>query len=121
MNITLETGNTRIYIWLNNTQAAKELAEKLPLEFKANLWEGEVYFYMKQRLTPDKEAKREVRVGDVAYWHEGPGIRIFHGKTASSTDGRPKANSPVTIIGNVVSNIEDLKKIENKDRIIIKG
>ncbi len=116
-SIVIESGSTRIEVWLNGSKAAQELAEKLPIESKANLWGEELCFYIKQRLTPDKDAKQEVRVGDFVYWHAGPGLCLF-GKPAGAE--RPKARNPVTVIGQVVSNIEDLRKIENKDKILIR-
>ncbi|MFH1210935.1 MAG: cyclophilin-like fold protein [archaeon] len=119
-SIVIETEGKRIEVWLNESQAAKELVEKLPLESKANLWGEEVYFYIKPRLTPSKDAKQEVRVGDFAYWPPGPGLCLFFGKTPSSRGNEPRAANPVTVIGQVVSNIEDLKKIKNKDRIIVR-
>jgi hypothetical protein len=119
-SIVVESGNRRIEVWLNEIQAAKELLEKLPLESKANLWGEEIYFFIKPRLTPDKNAKEEVRVGDFAYWPPGPGLCLFFGRTPASRDDRPRAASPVTVIGQVVSNIEDLKKIKNKDPITVR-
>lgn len=119
-SIVIESEGKRIEIWLNESQAAKELMEKLPIESKANLWGEEVYFFIKTRLTPDKNAKEEVRVGDFAYWPPGPGLCLFFGKTPASKGNEPKAASPVTVIGQVVSNIEDLKKIKNKDKIIVR-
>lgn len=119
-SIVIETEGKRIEVWLNNTQAAKELLEKLPIESKANLWGQEVYFFIKPRLTPDKNAKEEVRIGDFAYWHYGPGLCLFFGRTPASRGNEPRAANPVTVIGQVVSNIEDLKKIKNKDKIIVR-
>ncbi|MFH1332267.1 MAG: cyclophilin-like fold protein [archaeon] len=119
-SIVIETEGKRIEVWLNNTQAAKELMEKLPLESTANLWGEEIFFYIKHRLTPSKDAKEEVRVGDFAYWPPGPGLCLFFGKTPASKGDEPRAANPVTVIGQVVSNIEDLKKIKNKDKITVR-
>lgn len=119
-SIVIESGGKRIEVWLNNSQAAKELMEKLPLESTANLWGEEIYFYIKHRLTQSKDAKEEVRVGDFAYWPPGPGLCLFFGKTPVSKGNGPRAANPVTVIGQVVSNIEDLKKIKNKDKITVR-
>lgn len=119
-SIVVESGNTRIEVWLNESQAAKELLEKLPIESKANLWGEEIYFYIKHRLTADKNAKQDVRIGDFAYWPPGPGLCLFFGRTPSSRDERPRAANPVTVIGQVVSNIEDLRKIKSKDKIVVR-
>jgi len=119
-SIVIETGGKRIEVWLNNTQAAKELMEKLPIESRANIWGEEVYFYIKPKLTQDKDAKQEVRVGDFAYWPPGPGLCLFFGKTPASKGNEPRAANPVTVIGQVVSSIEDLKKIKNKDKITVR-
>lgn len=120
INIVIEAGKVRIDVWLNESQAAKDLLEKLPIESKANMWGEEIYFYIKHRLTADKDAKQEVRVGDFAYWPVGPGLCLFFGRTPASRDDRPRAASPVTVIGQVVSNIEDLKKIKEKDSIVVR-
>ncbi len=119
-SIVIESGKVRIDVWLNNSQAAKELAEKLPIESKANLWGEEIYFYIKPRLTQDKDAKQEMRVGDFAYWPPGPGLCLFFGKTPVSKGNEPRAANPVTVIGQVVSNIEDLKKIKSNDKILVR-
>jgi len=119
-SIVIESGKTRIEVWLNNSEGAKELIEKLPIESKANLWGEEIYFYIKPRLTASKDAKQEVRIGDFAYWPPGPGLCLFFGKTPISKDDRPRAANPVTVIGQVVSNIEELRKIKANDRIVVR-
>lgn len=119
-SIVIESGDTRVEVWLNNSEAAKQLLEKLPIESKVNLWGEEIYFYIKARLTADKDAKQEVRVGDFAYWPPGPGLCLFFGRTPISKDDRPRAANPVTVIGQVVSNIDDLRKIKAKDKIVVR-
>jgi hypothetical protein len=119
-SIVIESEGKRIEVWLNESQAAKELVEKLPIESRASLWGEEVYFLIRPRLTPDKNAKEEVRVGDLAFWPPGPGLCLFFGKTPASKGNEPRAANPVTVIGQVVSNIEDLRKIKNKDKIVVR-
>ncbi|MEM4266764.1 MAG: cyclophilin-like family protein, partial [Candidatus Nanoarchaeia archaeon] len=53
-------------------------------------------------------------------WPAGPGLCLFFGRTPASKGNEPRAASPVTVIGQVVSNIEDLRKIKDKDKIVVR-
>jgi hypothetical protein len=56
-----------------NPATANAVWEKLPIEGKANLWGGEIYF--KIPVAVEAEASKQlVQVGDVAYWPLGNAI-----------------------------------------------
>lgn len=96
---------------LNETETAKKIYEALPIETEGNFWGNEIYFEIPVGI-PNENPTEELKVGDLAYWPEGSGFCIFYGRTPASTTDEPKPASPVTIIGRIEGNLEDLKNLK---------
>jgi hypothetical protein len=50
----------------------------------------------------EADARALVEVGELGYWPVGHAFCIFFGPTPASTDERPRAYSPVNILGEVL-------------------
>ncbi len=56
--------------------------------------------------------------GDVAYWIPGKAICLFFGKTPISDD-KIRPASAVNVIGRITDNMDDLKKVEDGDEVVV--
>ncbi len=84
------------------------LTKRLPIEGRAALWHGEVYFEAPLNMGEEK-AKNEVEKGTIAYWPMGKAFCIFHDKT------RPY--SSVNPIGRVTENLEAFAEVKSGTKI----
>ena len=57
----------------------RAIYEALPLEAYVRTWGEEIYFEVAVNLKLEKGAKTRVRVGDLAYWPEGPAFAYSSG------------------------------------------
>ncbi|MCX7661744.1 MAG: cyclophilin-like fold protein [Candidatus Omnitrophica bacterium] len=113
MKALLVSKDIQIEVEFNSSESARKIYASLPLKGKLNWWEEEIYFYVPLKLNP-KDLTEEVKVGDFAYWPEGPALCIFLGRTPLSTDDKPRPASPVVIIGKVdKQDFSLLKKIKS--------
>ena len=106
---------------LNETKIAEKIYKALPIETEGNFWGQEIYFEIPVEIPIEVRNERlteNLHVGDLAFWPEGNCLCIFYGPTPASTNNEPKPASPVTIVGKIKGNIEELKKI-NKAKIKI--
>ena len=99
--IIITANSVTVKATLNDSPLAQELWLALPLEGQASIWGDEIYFGIP--ITADEEpgAKEIVEVGTLAYWPSGNAFCIFYGPTPVSRDQRPRAYSPVNILGMV--------------------
>lgn len=106
---------------LNNTKTSQKLLEILPIKSSVNRWGNEIYFSipLKAGLEDDKEI---LNIGDIAFWPPGSAFCIFFGKTPASDNDKPRAASPVTVLGKIIDkkNLKDLKKIGSGEKIEIR-
>lgn len=104
---------------LNGTKTAEAIFEALPIEAEANTWGEEIYF--KIPVEPVEEPDREeVEVGDLGYWPPGNAFCIFFGRTPVSTSDKPRAASKVTIVGKLVTGLDQLDKVVGGEKVRIK-
>ena len=82
----------------NNDSIARAVARKLPIASEVNRWGDEIYFDVPVKMK-NTAPTREVRIGDIAYWPDGPCLCIFFGKTPASKANEPRPASDVTILG----------------------
>ena len=103
---------------LNQSDTAKAIWEKLSIEGKVNTWGEEIYF----EIPVEKELEDGVEVvkeGDLAYWPDGQCFCIFFGKTPASTETEIKPASAVTLIGKLLGNPKEFKKVKPGQKITI--
>lgn len=76
------------------TRAAIERA--LPIEGEATRW-GEELYIRTDIDVPAESPRSELEPGALAYWPQGNAVCLFWGPTPASTDGSPRAASPVNV------------------------
>lgn len=103
-------------IELNETATADAVWLALPVEAYVNVWGEEIYFEIPVHLKLEG-GKKIMEVGEVAYWPQGSAFCIFFGRTPVSRGDKPEAYSPVTPIGRVMNDIEQLKAIGDRTRV----
>jgi hypothetical protein len=100
--ITITAGDVSLPAELNDSPTAQEIWQALPLQGTANVWGDEIYFDISVVADQEPDARAEVEVGELGYWPMGHAFCIFFGPTPASTDERPRAYSPVNILGRVL-------------------
>ncbi len=112
-NIRITVGGVEIVGTLNNSPLTERLLSLLPYETVGETWGREVYFPI--NMTADNPTLvDEVKVGDIAYWPDGPDICLFFGRTPKSTNDAPVVASPVVVIGSFQFSPEDFDRIERR-------
>jgi len=106
---------------LNDTMTSKKLLKILPIKSEVNLWGNEVYFEIP--IEAELENGRELmEIGNIAFWPSGNAFCIFFGPTPAGNGSQPRAISPVTVIGKIISEdgIEKLKKLTPSDSLEVR-
>jgi uncharacterized protein len=117
--IKIAIGSISVAAELADTDCAKAIAGKLPIEAVPNEWGDEFYFTIPVKLSLDDTATRKVKVGDIGYWPPGSALAIFFGRTPMSTGPDPVPASEVNLVGRIVGDTLSLKKAKGAARIRI--
>jgi hypothetical protein len=102
---------------LNDSPTATKIWEALPIDARGNTWGDEIYFSIPVQATSEKDARDLVSVGELGYWPPGTAFCIFYGRTPASTDDRPRAASPVNIIGKVAGDATVFRAVSSGTRV----
>ena len=94
---------------LNDSPAAKQLLDALPMKLRMSRWGEEYYGDCGLAVELDDSAPEIVEVGEIAYWPPGSALCFFFGPTPASTDARPRAASAVAPLGRFSGSVEALK------------
>jgi hypothetical protein len=113
MKITITAGSVSLPAELNDNPTALQIAAALPLTGTANIWGDEIYFEIPVIAKQEADARAEVDVGELAYWPVGHAFCIFYGPTPVSTDEKPRAYSPVNILGRVLGDATQFRGTPN--------
>lgn len=116
--IKIITKTVQMEAELNDTQTAKLIYKSLPIESALNLWGEEIYFSVPVK-TELENGVEVVQEGDIGYWPTGNAFCIFFGKTPVSTDKEIKPASAVTLIGKLIGNPKELKKVKSGEKITL--
>jgi hypothetical protein len=100
---------------------AGEIWGRLPLEARAKLWGEEIYFSIPVSVGPEAEARETVEVGDVGYWPPENALCLFFGPTPASVDEKPRATSPVTVVGKIVEGLDSAKLVGSGETLRVEG
>jgi uncharacterized protein len=103
---------------LNDSGVADAIWLALPIEAYVNVWGEEIYFEIPVDL-PIKNGKRELEIGDVAYWPQGNALCFFFGRTPVSRGNKPTAYSPVLVVGKVIDSIDGLKAVGDRTKVTV--
>jgi hypothetical protein len=87
------------------------------MEGRANVWGDEIYFEIPVVAEQAPDARAEVEVGELGYWPVGHAFCVFFGPTPVSTDERPRAYSPVNILGQVLGDATQFRSVRNGELV----
>jgi hypothetical protein len=116
--ILMKTPNLDVLFELNDSRTAEAIWLALPFEAYVNVWGEEIYFEIPVD-TGRENARKVMRVGEVAYWPEGKALCFFFGPTPVSKGLEPVAINPVNPVGMVVSEIAALKEIGDRIHVVL--
>jgi len=117
--IKITAGDVSLEAMLNDSPTAQEIWEGLPITGVANVWGDEIYFTIPVQADQAPDARADVEVGTLAYWPVGHAFCIFFGPTPVSTDNRPRAYSPVNIVGQVVGDATRFRAVSQGTQVHI--
>ncbi len=106
--ITITVGSVSLLAELNDSPTAQEIWDILPVTTSACTWGNEVYFTIPVVMPEASDACATVDVGTVAYWPMRHALCVFYGPTPSSQNDRPRAYSPVNIVGRILDDAQKL-------------
>lgn len=81
----------------------------------ANIWGDEIYFEIPLSAPQEPDAREEVAIGTIAYWPIGRAFCIFFGPTPVSRSEKPRAYSPVNILGKIEGDLSGLRDVQQGD------
>lgn len=119
MKIFISTDLTTIPIELFETYTAKKIHSALRIESIAETWGDEIYLETPVTALLETGAEAECEIGTVGYWPPGKAFCVFFGRTPASTNEKPRAASPINVIGKIIGPATIAKKIISGQRIII--
>ncbi len=115
--ILIEFDKLSLQARLNDSPTAQELLKQLPIESQVNTWGDEIYFEIPVNMPQEPNAREILAVGELGYWPVGKAFCIFFGPTPVSTDHRPRAFSPVNILGEILGDSQGLRGIKDQDKV----
>ncbi len=122
MLIVFKAKNIGFYVKLNESAAAREVVQRLPLEGEVRKWGDEIYFETGISAPAGGETL-DVQVGDVAYWPPGKCLCVFFGRTEASIADKPVPEGPVVVIGHTMAAPGELREINAGEliRVFVMG
>jgi hypothetical protein len=111
--ITISAQGISMSAELNDSSSAQQIWDALPLEGSASTWGDEIYFATSVVMEEEPDASADVEVGDLGYWPPGHALCIFFGPTPASTAKKPRAASPVNILGHVMGDARQFRILQN--------
>ena len=121
MKIRIKIGKLTMEAELNDSPTAKKVAEALPIRTSFNTWGDEIYFSIPVAAGLEKSAREVVEIGDLGYWPPGKAFCIFFGQTPSSRPGRIMPASAVNMIGKVLGDATEFKKVMNEREVTLEA
>ena len=117
--IVITAGSIMMDAKLNDSPTAQQIWQALPLEGVASTWGDEIYFEIPVQAGQEPDARAEVDVGELGYWPIGHAFCIFFGPTPVSTGERPRAYSPVNVLGRVSGDATQFRAVRSGTKIQI--
>lgn len=115
--ITIKAGKVSLAAELNDSPTATKIWDSLPIEGRANLWGDEIYFEIPVVVDQEADARQDVEVGELGYWPVGRAFCIFFGPTPVSRGEKPRAYSPVNILGKVLGDAKLFSQVRQGDPV----
>lgn len=117
--ITIAAGPITMEAELNEGPAAQAIWNALPITGKANTWGDEIYFEIPVKVEQEPDARQDVEVGDLGYWPVGNAFCIFFGPTPVSSGSKPRAYSPVNIVGRVLGDATTFCQVADGEKVTL--
>jgi hypothetical protein len=117
--ITILAGNVSLPAELNDSPTARQIWDALPIEGRACTWGDEIYFEIPIMAEQEPDARADVEVGELGYWPVGHAFCIFFGPTPASTGERPRAYSPVNVLGRVSGDAALFRTVQESSQVQI--
>jgi len=111
--IIITAGDVTIVAALNESATADKIWAQLPIQAEASTWGDEIYFEIPVNEEQAPDARADVDVGTLGYWPVGRAFCIFFGPTPASSGSRPRAYSPVNIVGSVKGDATMLRPVRH--------
>lgn len=121
MKIKISIGNKDMLAELNDSPTARKILDILPLTTSFNTWGDEIYFSIPVNSPLDEAAKDVVEIGDLGYWPPGSAFCIFFGMTPMSSPGKIMPASAVNIIGKILGDPADFKKVMRESKVTVES
>lgn len=118
--ITIAAGSVTMEAELNDSPTAHKIRDALPITGRANTWGDEIYFEIPVQAEQAADARADVEVGELGYWPVGSAFCIFFGPTPVSTGKKPRAASPVNIVGRVLGNATVFRQVRSEEIVTLK-
>jgi hypothetical protein len=117
--IQITVGDISLAAELNDSPTSRSVWQALPIQGQANVWGDEIYFEIPVVDDAQPDARAEMDVGEIGYWPVGRAFCVFYGPTPASTDEKPRAASPVNVLGRVTADVSRLKGVRSGAPVII--
>ncbi|MBW2609369.1 MAG: hypothetical protein JRC68_03370 [Deltaproteobacteria bacterium] len=121
MKIRIDIGALSVEAELNDSPAARKVAEVLPIRAQCSTWGEEIYFTIPVDAELDDTAREEVEIGDLGYWPTGKAFCIFFGQTPMSSPGKIIPASAVNIIGRVIGDAMRFKEVMSESVVSLEA
>ncbi len=117
--IIFKTGSLTFSAVLNESQAASEIFDNLPVSSEVSRWGKEIYFDLGFKVS-SQSATTELVVGDIGYWPQGKSLCVFFGPTPlSEEEDKPIPASPVVVVGKTEAGPNQLDKVKLGEPITV--
>jgi hypothetical protein len=117
--INIQAGSVEMRAELNDSSTAQKIWEALPIEGHASSWGDEIYFSIPVRTGSEPGARADVEVGELGYWPPGNAFCIFFGPTPVSSGNKPRAASPVNILGEVAGDATQFRAVRDGEKVVL--
>ena len=114
----IKAGEIEMAAELNESQTASLIWDALPLEAEVNTWGDEIYFSIPVKAELDN-SKEVVEKGDLGYWPPESAFCIFFGPTPISKGDEIRPASGVNLVGRLLGDSQEFKKVSSGERIIL--
>ncbi len=119
MKIFITTDLVTISVKLFDTYTAKNICSALPFESIAETWGDEIYLETPIAALLEYGAEAECEIGTVGYWPPGKALCVFFGRTPASVNEKPRAASPINVIGKIIGPATIAANIVSGQRIVV--
>ena len=116
--IRIKAGRIEMSAELNESKTASLIWDALPIKAKVNTWGDEIYFSIPVKAELDNP-KEVVEKGDLGYWPPESAFCIFFGPTPISKGDEIRPASGVNLVGRLLGDPQELKKVSSEERIIL--